>query len=124
METVIELKETAQAGPKIFGMSYENRAFTLFGLTHEAADAIVKALGAGQVSGAGTGEYARYNVTIPIDRIGVAAYTPERHEYGPGTGYRGPAMIVKTADLTKGVVIIGVRTPVTWMPAGAPQRRY
>lgn len=121
METVVEVKETAMAGPKFFGMSYENRTLNLFGLTPEAANTIVRALGVGTITG-GTGEYARNTVAFPIDRIGVAAYTPERHEFGRGTGYMGPAMIVKTADRTKEVIIIGVRTPVTWLPAGG--RRY
>lgn len=123
MESVIEVKETPMTGPKQFVMQYENRTIALAGLTSEAANAIVRSLGVGTVTPAGgAGEYARHRVTFPIDRIGVAAFTSERKEFGTGTGYEGPAMIVQTADKTKGVIIIGVRTPVKWVPASSPYR--
>lgn len=125
IETVVEVKETAMAGPKQYGMNYENRTLTLFGLTPEAANAIVRALGVGTVTPAGgTGDYARHRVAFPIDKIGVAAYTPERETFGRDTLYKGPAMIVQTADRTKEVIITGVRTPVKWLPSssGTPGR--
>lgn len=127
METIVEVKETRMAGPKYFGMMYDNRTLTLFGLTPEAADAIQNALSPSVlalVTPAGIGEYARYKVAFPIDRIGVAAYTPERKEFAPGTVYRGPAIIVETADRTKKVIIIGVRRMlIKWQPASTPLGR-
>lgn len=122
METVVEVKETAMAGPKHFGMIYENRTLALSGLTPEAADVVAKIFTNTfcRILPRGKGEYGRWIVAFPIDRIGFAAFVPEREEFGQGTVYRGPAMILKTADLSKGVIIIGVRTPVKWLPASAP----